>query len=398
MLEVVQSPFIIITIGDNTFGTYSDVDFPNFMTSLEAIKVNGTVNQYTIKMTYQISAGDDPNLLEKIFSSVSKDRMISIQYGDYSSNIVFKEEKAVITKITTNFNIKSSKIEYTLSCTGNGLSLNSTKFNFPATQAKGSDVLKDILNTPKYGVTDVFNGMQNLNKVLTDNLIESDDKKIQLQAKNNCTILDYIKYVVNSMQSESSTTDSYQLVFYDEELNKGDGIAFKVMKMTLESNKNNAKNSAIRNSINNDTLVVDVGYPDDNNVISISVQNDETWSFLYDYDEKVSQTQKRYSINNEGKIITSDSTSLAINGNQMKTTAAYTNWLNNVTNYPITVQLSMVGLSRATMLMDKIELHVLFYGQEHIISGTYVVKKQVDSVSTQGFRTTLTLLRTGNIN
>ena len=404
MLDIVQSPFIIVTIGDNTFGTFSDVDFPNFMTSLEAVKINGTVNQYVIKMSYQISYGDDPNLLEKVFSTVSSNRFISIQYGDYSTNIIYKEEKAVITKITSNFNIKSSQIEYTISCTGNGLQLNSTKFNFPATKSKGSDVLKSLLNTPKYGIKGVFKGMSDAAKVLSNNLIASDDKVIQLQAKNNCSILDYLKYVTNSMQSESNSTDSYQLVFYDEEHDKDSGTFFKVVKQSLESainsatQKSNSNIGSVTNSINNDTLTVNVGYPDDNNVISLTVQNDETWSFLYDYDEKVSQSQKRYSIDNSGKIVTTDSSSLAINGNQMKATAAQANWLNNVTNYPITVQLTMLGLSKATMLMDKINLHVIFYGQEHIISGVYVVKKQVDSVSTQGFRTSLTLLRVGGFN
>ena len=54
---LVESPFIIATIGGVTFGSYSaqhtygsavKVTYPNYMTSLSVQKINGTVNTYTI--------------------------------------------------------------------------------------------------------------------------------------------------------------------------------------------------------------------------------------------------------------------------------------------------------------------------------------------------------------
>ena len=71
---LVQSPFIIVTIGGVTFGSYSEsgyggkVTYPNFMKSISITKVNGTVNTYNLSFQYQVRAGDDPNLLDKIFS------------------------------------------------------------------------------------------------------------------------------------------------------------------------------------------------------------------------------------------------------------------------------------------------------------------------------------------
>ncbi len=53
---LVQSPFIIVTIGGVTFGSYTNegntltgrVTYPNYMKSVSINKVNGTVNTYTL--------------------------------------------------------------------------------------------------------------------------------------------------------------------------------------------------------------------------------------------------------------------------------------------------------------------------------------------------------------
>ena len=84
--SLVESPFIIVKIGEYTFGNYSSKDtstrftgsnkvtYPNYMQAINIVKINGAVNTYTIKMVYAITAGADPNLLEKVFSSVSSNR------------------------------------------------------------------------------------------------------------------------------------------------------------------------------------------------------------------------------------------------------------------------------------------------------------------------------------
>lgn len=61
---LVESPFVILKIGDYTFGSYqsttspyysiapSKVTYPNYLTGLSVVKVNGTVNQYTLTLVY----------------------------------------------------------------------------------------------------------------------------------------------------------------------------------------------------------------------------------------------------------------------------------------------------------------------------------------------------------
>ena len=90
---MVEAPFIIVEVGGYKFGQISKyknatgvtVDFPNFVKNVTIKKVNGEVNTYVINMSYQISPGSDPNLVDKIFSSVADTRTLTISYGDYNS-------------------------------------------------------------------------------------------------------------------------------------------------------------------------------------------------------------------------------------------------------------------------------------------------------------------------
>lgn len=48
--------------------------------------------------------------------------------------------------------------------------------------------------------------------------------------------------------------------------------------------------------------------------------------------------------------------------------------------------------------MQYVNLKVLFFGNKHISSGLYIVTKQQDSISTRGYKTTLTLTRVAPMN
>jgi hypothetical protein len=128
----VQVPWIKVTIGSYTFGVYSkqkitktdnesfyytkfNVQYPNYVQSLDITKINGQVNQYTLALTYPVTSVDDPNFFEKVFSSVSKTRKIVFSYGDMSMpTYIYRDEEAIITKIRTSFNLQSGAIDYTI--------------------------------------------------------------------------------------------------------------------------------------------------------------------------------------------------------------------------------------------------------------------------------------------
>jgi len=80
----------------------------------------------------------------------------------------------------------------------------------------------------------------------------------------------------------------------------------------------------------------------------------------------------------------------------MVTTQEDTNWWKQVTEFPIQASISIKGLIRPSILMDTVEINIYFYGRKHIASGVYAITKQEDSVDGNGYKTTLSLLRTGS--
>jgi hypothetical protein len=73
------------------------------------------------------------------------------------------------------------------------------------------------------------------------------------------------------------------------------------------------------------------------------------------------------------------------------------NWWTSMTQFPINATVTLKGLMKPVMLMDYIIINVVFYGQKHITSGVYTLTGQTDSLSGDGFRTTLFLTRIGAI-
>ena len=192
---LVEAPFIIAKIGKYTFGNYSkkgslnrvggslNVTYPNYLKSISIDKLNGTINQYTLTLVYQITQYDDPNLLEKVFSSISKNWKITLSYGDYNSpSFIYKEEEALITDIRSNVDFKNQCITYTLKCVSTAFGAYASKYTFNATYDKPSDIIKRVLKNKQYGLQDIFKGMlkdDDINQLINDyRKALAEDKKI----------------------------------------------------------------------------------------------------------------------------------------------------------------------------------------------------------------------------
>lgn len=401
----VEAPFIIITIAGYTFGQYSKttanvVDengftrrvletFPNVVNTLEVEKVNGTVNTYTIGLTYAIRAGDDPNKIDKILSSASADRTIKISYGDYSTpNFIYKEEEALITKVTSNVNITSSSIAYTITAVSSASLLSAGAYSFPKRTAKPSDVIKEVLYNNKYGLLDVFYGMRDKGLVEQRGLIASDDKSVLIEAKTNISIFSYIDYLVSCMtglgDSSTSLTGQTKYIFtvIDDITGELGGPYFRVSKVAKD----------IQNVNGFSTYQIDVGYPTAQIVTAFSVDSNDAYSLLYDYSGKIQQEQYGYRINDNGEFEYIYSPTLIVN-DMYRPTQSDINWWSKVTQYPINATITIKGLLRPAILMTYVKLNVYFYGRKHNASGTYIITKQVDAVNFNGYRTTLSLTR-----
>ena len=402
----VQTPFIVAEIGGVSFGVYNSknknsyysneyynkaITYPNFMESLSINKINGTVNTYTLRMVYAIRNGDDPNLLEKVFSKAKESRTIYLSYGDLSvPNYIYKREEALITDIKSDIDFSGSKIHYIIQCTSKGLLTASNKYSFPKRVAKPSDVIRELLYNNLYGLSDVFYGMKDKEKVLQKHLIPSDDVVTTIEAKLNVNILDYLEYLVNCMSPSSQQLKSilnsalYKICVIDDINDELGGPYFKIVRVS---------NNIQKDSLN--VYTIDVGYPDKNIVLDFSISDDQVYSIFYDYSKKLDMPQYVQRIDNSGNIVSEYSPTLSNTRGLMKTTAVDKNWWTNLVNYPIRASITIKGLLRPAILMSYIYIDARFFGNQHYASGYYLITKQIDDISKSGYKTTLSLLKVG---
>ena len=401
---LVESPFIIVTIGKYTLGSYTgnktttslgmlaQVNFPNFVNSLNITKVNGTVNTYTIGIVYQIAPGDDPNLIDKIFSSVSATRKLSLSYGDWRNPAsIYKEETALITNVTSSLDMSASRITYTVQCVSDALSLASAIYDFPAREAKPSDIIKEMIKDVSYGLLSVFKGMVDFQRVLTNGLIASNDKKVKIEARQNMNVIEYLNFLVGAMTPVDSKSEdtiiqagNYFLAIHDDITNALGGTYFEVKEVKADTKVSNY-----------DVYEVDVGYPGDNFVTQFNLTNNQQYTILYDYAGKIEQTKYIYSIDNNGQLSTQYAPSIARSKSLYKVTEQNKNWWSKVTQFPIEATLTIKGLTRPSILMSQVRINTVMYGQKHISSGLYIITKHQDKLDSNGYTTTLTLLRIG---
>jgi hypothetical protein len=332
----VETPFIIATINGYSFGVYNKetlkekslhddyinftTTYPNYIDSLYVEKINGSFNTYNLKLTYAVTQGDDPNLIDKILSSAKSTRNIKLSYGDLSTpTYIYKEEEAFITKITNSININSSCITYNLTCVSKSLSLSAGSKPYPKIKAQPSTIIENLLYDNENGLLDIFYGMQNKDLVSTKKLIAKDDKEVIIEAQASMSPLDYLKYLVECMTDTSDTSNEivnktkYVITMYDDITNEFNGPYFKVTKITKNISELN-------------TYTIDIGYPGQNIVTGFNVNDDETYSILYDYSDNINQSKYEYRINDSGNIESIYSPPLTKSDYLLRTTSAEKNW------------------------------------------------------------------------
>lgn len=373
------------------------ISYPNFLESLDVIKINGSVNIYTINMVYQIRPGDDPNFLDKILSSESEFRRIKISYGDSASpSFLYKEEEAIITKVDCNVDFSESRITYTLHCTSSAVKVVGNAINWPAlSNIKPSDKILEILkNNKDYGLLNVFPAMT-INNIRKYGWIATNDRAVRIEAKTGLDPLSYINYLVTCMVSNDSDPNdalkksSYYMTIIDDIHNGYGGTYFLIKEVRSDSYTLQTAN----------TYEVDVGYPGDiennhsNLVMSFNINNDNSWALLYNYNEKMSLDNYTYSIDNNGNVISEYSPTITTSTRTNTTNASQKAWWTSMTQYQIKATLVIKGLVRSTLLMTYLRVNALFYGQRHISSGLYIITKQEDKIDKNGYRTILSLTR-----
>lgn len=407
----VEVPYIAVKIGNYSFGVYNrsrssievngkyysavKVTYPNYIQSLSVQKLNGVLNQYTLNLEYPITEKDDPNLIDKILSSVSKSRKIIFTYGDCAlPAFMYRNEEAMITNVTSQLSMSGSKITYTISAISTAIQSQACIKNFPKyTRKKPSDLIKEILRRKDFGLQEVFYGMHDVEQVIQLGLIPGDDREVEIPAKRDIGVLDYIKFLVSCMSSQNDRNGQikksarYVLTIHDDTSNILSGPYFKITKVTTEA----------QDLTSVDYYTIDIGYPNKDLVTDFQVTNNEAYSILYEYSNKAQFSDSTYRIGDDGKVEEIYSPALTNSNLLMKTTEADRTWWSQMTQYPIQATLTIKGLLRAAVLMDYIRVNTYFYGHSHTSSGLYIITKQVDEINSSGYRTTLSLLRVGGV-
>lgn len=409
----VQAPWVKVTIGNFTFGVFDkktrarskddqgfylsyNVQYPSYVQRLSIIKINGQVNQYTLSIIYPVRPGDDPNFFEKVFSSVSKTRKIVFTYGDASMpSYVYKDEEAIITGITQQFDLEGSAINYTVKAISGAALAKTGSFTFINTgKKKPSDEIKRVFRNPKYGLKDLFTGMNNKN---INTLVAGDDKAVELATKINISPIDYIIYLAGCMIPSGSSQsdiskDIYILTLHDDTIYDKlysdttvlGGPYFKVTRTSYATNQSDAYN-------------IDIGYNTATIVRSFSIKQDENYSILYDYSNQLYPEQYVQRLNSRGQWEQEFAPAYTSNNIERKTKAEDISWFTKMTKYPISATVKIQGLLRPATLMQYVRLNVIFPGGGvHVSSGLYIITQQQDDISGDGYVTTLTMTKINN--
>lgn len=403
----IQVPWVKVTIGEYTFGIFDEktkswgkdkagfyqpfsIQFPQYIKSLEVVKINGQVNKYTLVIDYPITQHDDPNFFEKVFSSVSRSRKIIFTYGDAETPAyVYKNEEAIITRVQQRFNLQGSSISYTVSAVSSAALSTDGSITMPAPgkKVKPSDEIKKLFKSNK-SLQNTFTGMKISD---LDSLIAGDDMPVTIDSKQNISAIDYINYLAGCMIPSGSgpglSKEIYIMTIYDDSITSADksmsrkGPYFKVTKVSTVMD-------------HGDAYEIDIGVNTATIVRSFEIDQQENYSIYYEYQNLAHPENYVRRINGDGQWEEVYAPTSMARTNSYSTGVSDQVWWTKATQFPINATIQVQGLLRPATLMQYVRLNVVFPGgNKHLSSGLYIVTRQVDNISPAGYATTLGLTR-----
>lgn len=387
--SLIEAPTIIIKLGNKVIGGYGNFgdQYPNYIEGLSVEKISGKINKYTINLVYQPRMSEDPNFLDKLLSISGFTNKITIQYGDsLNSAGLYRDDQAIITDVTFAENVTSKQIKYTITALSSIVKSINTLSNYPSVTDKPSNAIRNLFysnNDTSIALLDSLPGMKNRTLVESSGLIPTDDEVVTTQKMLNVSAWQMVNYYVSGMYNKNSN-DFYFLTIHDDTNNQFGGSYIQINKASQTTS----------GTLNGNYFEVYVGYPDNNNVMDFTINTDVYFPLVYKYNGRLPEWS--YEINNSGKLISTQTNPLLTNNNLNRRNVVQSNWWKKVTEYPITAQLTMRGLSKPVVIGSYIKVNTLFYGNKDIGSGLYMVTGQTDTVSGNGCRTIFSLLRIGS--
>ena len=385
---VVEAPVIVLNMNGVVIGGYGNFGdrYPNYISSMTVDKTSGRINQYRINLVYQVRFGEDPNFIDKLLSKTGFTNKIQILYGDANGGKLFRDDEALVTDVTFNENVATKSISYTITATSSIISASSAMSNYSAKTDKPSNLIRKLFyssNDTSRALLSSFSGMAQKTLVESSGLIPTNDSVVRTQPMINVSPLAMLNYYVSGMYNEN-TNSLYALTYHDDTTNEFNGPYIKIISIGETDSS----------TLDGGYFEIDVGYPGDNFVINFSVDNGVYFPLVYKYNQDLPKWV--YDIDNDGNIYSTKTNSLVTNNKFNRPNVIMSEWWKRVTEYPISATLTIKGLMKAVMLGSYIRVNVLFYGNQDLASGLYVITGQSDSISGSGYITTLSLLRVGS--
>ena len=317
-----------------------------------------------------------------------------ISYGDCNSpHYMYRDEEALITQVSQQVNVKASSITYTIQAVSQAKLTTQSTYFFPAFDGKPSTKIREILydKNSLYGLLDVFYGMRSESSQV--GLIDTGDATVHCDAKT-MSPFDYLNYLVSCMHKEGedgndiTNRTKFFIACFDDTTGEHGGPYFKVQQVMTASQAT----STI------DTYEIDIGFPDVDLVTNFSINTNDAYSLLYQFQSDLQGGEYTYRVNDYGQMEQQYSPNYLRDSSMYKSTEAKKTWWAQMTQYPIQAEVTIKGLLRPTLLMGYVRLNVYFYGRKHNSSGLYIITKQIDRVDESGYRSTLSLTRIGRDN
>ena len=381
---LISTPFVKATFGGVEFGlssrknTFTNVLASDFITGLSVKKYgSGAVNTYTLTLKYVITPESDPNYVDLVLSRAT-DRKIFFTYGDLAKpDYSYKEEQAIITSVKPNVDYKNNTIVYTITATSSTTLSYSLKRTFEETRDKPSNILLKTLYDPKNGLIDVFKGMANRDDVISRGWIPTDDSVVAISEKKDVSPLDYILYLVSLMKGTSGSYYTLKII------DGGDGSTLPHFRVTSTSLKDKSK-----------MMVITVGYPGSVPVYDLQITQNTSTSLMVEYRDNIDPgIYQDYSF--RGDLISENYYSDEVVGGHPSDNLK--NWWKKMEAFPLNASIRTDGLYLPAEIVQSVYLDIYFFGKKYNHSGEYLIINQEDSITSQGYFTTLGLMRIDNV-
>ena len=382
--SLIAAPFITCEFGGVQFGLRNKYNSQTqtrdiqYVTSLSIDKrASGSVNMYTMNFVYVVTPGADPNYIDLLIST-AQDRKIIFSYGDSSQpEYSYNKEQAIITKITPNINISSASIAYTFTATSSIALSYSVARNYPKRGVmKPSDAIFQLLYGEDNGLLDLFQGMRSREKVQSRGWICTNDIAVDIDAKQDISPLNYLRYLLSLMRS---VDDSFYAMLIHDEPETEDGPYFEIVNSLLHQGAGTTY-----------SVDIDVGYPSDTPVYQFTPSQDTSLALITAYQGKFDKPRV-ININDMGQPEVTETPSLAIKNGHAS--PELVQWWKSMTTYPVKATLKVRGLIKPSILCDYLKINIYFFGQKYNYSGYYMVVAQKDTIDLSGYSTELSLIR-----